>query len=66
MPERAVSFAHILASKPHSADVEQLIRSYIGRGGRFGRDASLYRYRSQLYGRLWVRLSLPTWQISEI
>ena len=28
MPERAVSFARILAIKPHSADVERLIRSY--------------------------------------
>ena len=36
------------------------------RGGRFGRGASLYRYRSQLFGRLWVRLPLPTGQFSEI
>ena len=32
----------------------------------FGRGASLYRHRSQLSGRLWVRLSLPTDQFSEI
>ena len=31
-----------------------------------GRGASLYRYRSQLFGRLWVRLPLPTGQFSEI
>ena len=29
---------------------------YIGCCGRFGRGASLYRHRSQLFGRLWVRL----------
>ena len=33
---------------------------------RFGRGASLYRHRSQLFGRLWVRLPLPTGQFSEI
>ena len=32
----------------------------------FRRGASLYRHRSQLFGRLWVRLSLPTGQFSEI
>ena len=40
---------------------------YIGCCGRcFGRGASLYRHRSQLFGRLWVRLPLPTGQFSEI
>ena len=39
---------------------------YIGCCGRFGRGASLYRYRSQLFGRLWVRLPLPNGQFSEI
>ena len=39
---------------------------YIGCCGRFGRDASLYRYRSQLFERLWVRLPMPTEQLSEI
>ena len=34
--------------------------------GRFGRCASLYHHRSQLFGRLWVRLPLPTAQFSEI
>ena len=34
--------------------------------GHFGRGASLYRHRSQLFGRLWVRLPLPTGQFSEI
>ena len=34
--------------------------------GRFGRGASLCRHRSQLFGRLWVRLPLPTRQFSEI
>ena len=34
--------------------------------GRFGRGANLYRHRSQLFGRLWVRLPLPTGQFSEI
>ena len=38
----------------------------VGRGGRFGRGASLFRYRSQLFGRLWVRLPLPTSKFSEI
>ena len=38
----------------------------IGRGGSLGRGASLYRNRSQLFGRLWVRLPLPTGQFSEI
>ena len=43
------------------------IACYVGRSGRFGRDASLYRHRSQLFGRLWVRLPLPTGQFfSEI
>ena len=32
--------------------------------GRFGRGASLYRHRSQLFGMLWVRLPLPTGQFS--
>ena len=32
----------------------------VGCCGRFGRGASLYRHRSQLFGRLWVRLPLPT------
>ena len=30
--------------------------------GRFGRGAGFYRHWSQLFGRLWVRLSLPTRQ----
>ena len=34
--------------------------------GRFGRSASLYRYRSQLFEQLCVRLPLPTGQFSEI
>ena len=33
---------------------------------RFSTGASLYRHRSQLFGRLWVRLPLPTGQFSEI
>ena len=36
------------------------------RGGRFGSGASLYRHRSQLSERLWVRLPLPTGQFSDI
>ena len=36
--------------------------SHVGYGGRFGRGTSLYRHRSQLFGRLWVRLLLPTRQ----
>ena len=39
---------------------------FIGCSGRFGRGASLYRHQSQLFGRLWVRLTLPTGQFSEI
>ena len=38
----------------------------VGCCGRFGRDASLYLHRSQLLGRLWVRLPLPTGQFAEI
>ena len=34
--------------------------------GRFGGGAGLYRHRSQLFRRLWVRLPLPTEQFSEI
>ena len=34
--------------------------------GRFGRGASLDHHRSQLFGRLWVRLPLLTEQFSEI
>ena len=34
--------------------------------GRFGRGASLYRFRSQLFVRLWARLPLPIGQFSEI
>ena len=41
-------------------------RYRIGRGSRFGKGASLYRHRSQLFGRLWVRLPLPTGQFSSI
>ena len=37
-----------------------------GHRGRFGRGASLYSHRSQLSGRLWVRLLLPTGQFSKI
>ena len=36
----------------------------IGRGGCFGTDGSLYSHRSQLIGRLWVRLPLPNRQFS--
>ena len=39
---------------------------FIGCCGRFGRGASLYRHRSQLFGRLWVRLPLPTGKFSAI
>ena len=38
----------------------------IGCCGSFGRGASLYRHRSQLFRRLWVRLPMPTGQFSEI
>ena len=38
----------------------------LGCCGRFSRGASLYRHRSQLFGRIWVRLPLPTEQLSEI
>ena len=38
----------------------------IGCCSRFGRGASLYRHWSQLFGRLWVLLPLPTDQVSEI
>ena len=39
---------------------------YMGRGGRFGRGVSLYRYRSQLFVWLWARFPLPTGQFSVI
>ena len=32
----------------------------VGRGDRFSINASHYRHRSQLFGRLWVRFPLPT------
>ena len=38
----------------------------IGCCGRFGRGASLYRRRSQLFERLWVRLLLPIGQFSDV
>ena len=49
-------------------DSELTMRKLVGKGccGRFGRGASLYRHRSQLFERLWVRLPLPTKQFSEI
>ena len=37
---------------------------HIGCCARFGRGASLYRHRSQLFGRLWIRLKPPTGQFS--
>ena len=42
------------------------LRPIIGCCCRIGRGASLYRHRSQLFERLWVRLSPPTGQFSEI
>ena len=42
------------------------LKIYIGYCGRFGRGTCLYRHRSQLFGRLWIRLPLPTRQFSEI
>ena len=39
---------------------------FIGCCGRFGRGASLYRHRSQLFGRLGVRLPMPIGQFSDI
>ena len=38
----------------------------IGCNGRFGRGASLYRFRSQVFVRLWARFPLPTELVSEI
>ena len=38
----------------------------VGRGGRFGSGASLYRHRLQLSEGLWVLLPLPTGQFSDI
>ena len=43
-----------------------LATQQVGYCGRFGRGASRYCHRSQLFGRLWVRLSLPTGQFFEI
>ena len=53
-------------SAPETAPMMRLLAVYIGRGGRFGSGADLYRHRSQLFGWLWVRLRLPTGQFSEI
>ena len=66
MPSMAES--HGLACNRKSMDTQSLMVSnnYIGRGGRFGRGASLYRHRLQMFERLWVRLPLPTGQFSEI
>ena len=38
--------------------------TYIARAGGFGRGASLYRHRSQLFRMSWVRLPLPIGQFS--
>ena len=51
-----------ISSSQFWAIIRYLQSHYIGHGGCFGRDARLYCHRSQLFGRLWVRLPLPTEQ----
>ena len=64
VPESACPYHLQFFRIPGSIRLRKL-DSHIGRGGHFGRGASLYRYRSQLFWRLWVRLLLPTGQFSD-
>ena len=59
-----VTFQHILCA--NQGLFQHSINIIIGHGGRFGRGVSLYRYRLQLFVRLWARFPLPTAQFSEI